>query len=525
MSSYSERYRTPSPLYPMKTCTTLERLLASWERLRELGIHGYRTSSSSPVSTWLVDIAWRERQTHRSPGRGTTCSPFVTQATAMAFSQTAEEPLRPLLADGTPLPFLFSQMANGVLRGENPAYRKVMAQYGATLADNEWPRPVIFFNMGFAVELNEMRRGDAVHIDWQNGGGHAVFCWDVHLNDRGEVDAFQYLSSNGKMADGGSGGGIAVGGTTDGSGGFIGARLGSPTEYFAARRPLFADHPNYVQEGTWVTWDPAVAQRPLGGLRGSPRRRAVLAKRVKAARFHGVEVGNIPLFAMGQGAAAAPVEPVARLESNKPIAVPHTPEHVSDMAAQTQALQERLHLLFSRGLVDADPGACDGKPGRHTTAAVAAFQRRYGLKADGVAGPATLAMLERVFRTETAGTTTPAGGVQGAAQAFAEARDWMDSAQLYFRHGAAQPGDFVELVLRGPELPTRPLKVSLHHGDAGVGATVSPPHTLVPVRGCARIQVQVPWSAGGSRLVARLCGTDLQTQAPLYVMPAREWVR
>lgn len=518
MSSYSERYRSPSPLFPGKTCTTLERLLASWERLRELGIHGYRTSRSAPVSTWLVDIAWRERQTHRSPGRGTTCSPFVTQATAMAFSESPSEPLRPLLADGTPLPFLFSQMANGVLRSDNPAYRKVMNEYGVTMADNEWPRPVIFFNMGYAVELTELRRGDAVHIDWQNGGGHAVFCWDVHLNERGEVDAFQYVSSNGKMANGGSGGGIAVGGTTDGSGGFIGARLGSPTEYFAARRPLFVDHPNYVTEGTWVTWDPAVAARPLGGLCGSARRRAVLAKRVKAARFHGVEVAGIPLFAMGQGEAAMDSEPA--------VEPPRATEHASDGLAQTAALQERLHLLFGHGLIDCDPGTCDGKAGRHTTAAVKAFQHRYGLKADGVAGPATLALIERVCRSATAqsGAPDPAAG-PAAAQSFASGGDFTDSAQLYFRHGVARPGEVVELILRGDALPHRPLAVTLHHSDAQGLPIESPLHTLMPVNGGARIHVRVPWGAGGSQLVARLRDADLETPAPLYVLPAREALR
>jgi len=516
MSSYSERYRSPSPLFPVPTRTTLERLLLSWERLRELGIHGYRTSRSSPVSTWLVDIAWRDRQTHRSPGRGTTCSPFVTQATAMAFSESPTEPLRPLLADGTLLPYVFSQMANGVLRSDNPAYRKVMAEYGVTLADNEWPRPVIFFNMGYAVELTQMRRGDAVHIDWQNGGGHAVFCWDVHLNERGEVDAFQYVSSNGKMADGGSGGGIAVGGTTDGSGGFIGARLGSPTEYFAARRPLFVDHPGYVQEGTWVTWDPAVAHRPLGGLRDGARRRAVLAKRVKAARLHGVDVAGIPLFAMGQGSAAEPSEPA--------VEPPRATEHASDGLAQTAALQERLHALFSRGLIDCDPGACDGKAGHRTTAAVKSFQHHNGLKADGIAGPATLALLERVFRSATAASGAP-DSAAAPAQAFASGGDFTDSAQLYFRHGAAQPGEVVELILRGDALPQRPLAVTLHHADPQGLPIESPLHTLVPVNGCARIHVRVPWGASGSQLIARLRDADLQTPAPLYVLPAREPLR
>src|SRR6267154_673422 len=48
------------------------------------------------------------------------------------------------------------------------------------------------------VPKTEMRRGDLVEITWNpDGGGHGVFCWDVHLDDRGEVDCFQILGSNG----------------------------------------------------------------------------------------------------------------------------------------------------------------------------------------------------------------------------------------------------------------------------------------------------------------------------------------
>ena len=101
-------------------------------------------------------------------------------------------------------------MTNGVLKHGVPAYERLLTEYGATLSDNTWPRSVIFFNLGRAVERTELRRGDCVHIEWMSGGGHAVFVWDVHQNERGEVDAFQYVSANGKMADGGSGGGIAV---------------------------------------------------------------------------------------------------------------------------------------------------------------------------------------------------------------------------------------------------------------------------------------------------------------------------
>jgi hypothetical protein len=342
-----------------------------------------------------------------------------------------------------------------------------------------------------------------------------VFCWDVHLNNRGEVDAFQYLSSNGKMADGGSGGGIAVGGTTDGTGGFIGARLGSPTEYFAQRRPLFSDHHHYVQHGSWVTWDPAVAQRPLDGLRGGPRRRPVLAKRVKAARFHGVDVTGIPLFAMGQGIDSAEAEPVEP---------PRATEHGSEGNVQTRALQERLQLLHSRGLLDVDPGPCDGKPGRHTVAAVAAFQRGCGLKVDGVAGPATLAMLERRFRSEVAATVPPAA-TAAAAEAFAEAPDWTECAQLYFRHGVARPGEMIELVLRGKQLPSGPLTVTLHHSDGRAVALDSPLPPIMPAADYGHIYLRAPWRATGEQIVARVAGADLQTPAPLYVIPTAELVR
>src|SRR5690242_11027511 len=100
MSRYSERYRTPSPLFPQQSPTSLSRILSSWETLRKLDIHGYRTSSAVPASTWLVKIAWADGRTSgRSTGRGTTCSPFTTQSVAMAYSKDDAEPYRPVLAD------------------------------------------------------------------------------------------------------------------------------------------------------------------------------------------------------------------------------------------------------------------------------------------------------------------------------------------------------------------------------------------------------------------------------------------
>ena len=61
---------------------------------------------------------------------------------------------------------------------------------------------VVALNLGKPVEPRKMRRGDVVGIDWQSGNGHATFCWNVHLNKNGEVDCFQFISSNGTAAGG-----------------------------------------------------------------------------------------------------------------------------------------------------------------------------------------------------------------------------------------------------------------------------------------------------------------------------------
>lgn len=530
-STYSERYRTPSPRFPQKTVTTLARLLASWERLRELDVHGYRTSKATPPSTWLVDIDWGDRSTHRSPGRGTTCSPFVAQASAMAFSAglVDAEPYAPRLSDGTHLPFLFSQLANGVLKAGVPAYERALAAVGATLADNEWPRPVIFFNMGHAVELTELRRGDCVHIDWLSGGGHAVFCWDVHLNERGEVDAFQYLSANGRMAGGGSGGGIAVGGTTDGSGGFIRrtdagaheAAAGQPS-YAAADPPLFRDSPRYVEEGRWVTWDPEVASRPLTGLRSKPKKRPLLVKRVKAARFHGVDVTAIPLYAMGQDEPGPLLLPA-------PGAVP-TSEPSSSMTAtapseEITALQQQLQLLARIGWIDPGPGKIDGKMGKRTHASLVAFQRAYGLPEDGEPSALVTERLRSVCESArdapAARAPAPAAGGPVSFGGDGSAESGASITHLYFRHGAGRPGEHVAIIARGCPLPSGPASFMLVEESGRVVATVEA--ELSGER--AAVEFVIPRQPPGARLSARLScagGAGLVTAAPLLVARAAQ---
>lgn len=544
MPSYSERYQTPSPLYPKPTATSLARLLGSWETLRTLDSDGYRTSAAAPPSTWLVDIGWEGRKTHRSPGRGTTCSPFTTQAIAICFSATDSEPYQPTLSDGRRLPFLFSQLTNGVLKHGVPAYERLLTEYGATLSDNTWPRSVIFFNLGRAVERTELRRGDCVHIEWMSGGGHAVFVWDVHTNERGEVDAFQYVSANGKMAAGGSGGGIAVGGTTDGRGGFIRCvqAAGEAPHYQAARTPLFQDDPGYVEHGLWVTWDPAVAARPLRGMRRSPARRPTLVKRILAARLFGISGREEAPYAMGEpetrattpsergvapvssplpGSAVStpPESPTGEPSSPTKGATPTTPTTPTPSEPDIALMQRQLHLLSQLEWIPHDPGTIDGKLGPHTARSLSAFQRAYGLEASGRPTALSLERLARIYQSalDDPRARLFAGSADPGGKSFAAPLDDepVAAVYLYFRHGAARAGDRISVIAHGA-LPASPFPLVLHDADSGEPLPDVAVLTAEPLGGRAVVTLTVPRVAPGTRLMVRALGK--RSDAPLRVV-------
>lgn len=513
--SYSERYRTPSPHYPTPSPTSLERLLASWEALRRLNIGGYRTSHAHPMSTWLVDIEWADGRSVRSPGMGTTCSPFVTQSVAMAYSPSEAEPLRPTLASGEPLSFLFSRAANGTL---SPAHKRLMDRHGMTMADNEWPRPVIFYNMGFAVDPTQLRRGDAVHIDWMSGGGHAVFCWDVHLNERGEVDAFQYVSSNGRIRINGTlegaGLGVSVGGTPSGSHGYICQSSAEPARYEVLRDPLFVDDERYVAEAAWVTWNPRLKLSDLAGCRVRPRGRLSYARVVKAARFHGVAAP--PPFAMG-GGEGAPIRAAA-----EPTAVAAPSDEL--------LLQKQLKLLHAIGWITPDPGEPDGKVGPRTKVAVRAFQSEYQLKPDGVAGKKTREKLREIYQAAclspagkeylATGTVTPRPSEE-ASVSFAGGALQGRIRDLYFRHGACPAGAEVELILEAEGLDEIPLPIYLR--DVRAEIRYETPAAFICRDGHATASLRLPEQAGAwppQQLVAGISSHGYETAIPLTVVRA-----
>src|SRR5882672_11104795 len=96
---YSESFKKPLPAFP-RTEVSLDKLIAAWEKLRELDIAGYRTSRGPGKSGFLVRIECADGSLGKSAGNGVTCSPFTATALMMALSD-GDPPYKPKLSDGT----------------------------------------------------------------------------------------------------------------------------------------------------------------------------------------------------------------------------------------------------------------------------------------------------------------------------------------------------------------------------------------------------------------------------------------
>jgi peptidoglycan hydrolase-like protein with peptidoglycan-binding domain len=119
--------------------------------------------------------------------KGTVCSPFTGTVIGIALDQDPKKYPRNDLGGDPYIP-----MFNG---GKDKL--DYAAFYGAQNADDCFVQAIVDWNLGDEIDPRGMRRGDAVQIDWYHGEGHAVFCWDVHLNKDGKVDCFQFLGANG----------------------------------------------------------------------------------------------------------------------------------------------------------------------------------------------------------------------------------------------------------------------------------------------------------------------------------------
>jgi len=576
------RFAEPSPLFP-KTETTLDRVIWSWEKLRETNTAGYRTSAGG--GPWVAEVNWKEKAAKLSKsggpsaGKGTACSPFTCNAIGLIFAAENAAPFTPKHSNGEGISQVLWWAGNGNLHKWGAKYQKSMGlvlKNASNGGDDGWPRAAIFFNLAYAIDPTEMRKGDLVKIEWipkvdpttgkKTYGGHAVYCWDVHLDNQGKVDAFQYISANGAMANGGNGAGISVGGVFGyySKNKFLERVKKDPPQWKVLKTPLFVDDDEYVSQGAWVTWRKDVHNINLqdGRMRAKPRQKhPVACEAVAAARFHGVRPPES--YAMGGNPVTQPTQVVnvspaqvnkAELEKDPKAVLTKNekPAKQETNAATTgqEALERRLKDLYELGEIDKDPGQPDAVNDPATQAAVKAFQGKHGLKADG---NATAATKKKVLEVHKKAIATPAGrkylttgvGVRdgGAAPAQAgpaqagPAQAGGDGGKggaakvtaLYWRHGSARPGEQVQvrLVAEGADGRTFPLKLkntkSGETRDAGAALTVA--------NGRANALVRLPAtapSAGQAAPNVRLAApTPLEyvviaeglgeTAAPLYV--------
>jgi peptidoglycan hydrolase-like protein with peptidoglycan-binding domain len=132
--------------------------------------------------------------------KGTTCSPFTGTVMALAFDpdypkDDTKTPYTPKFDGGKDLPFV-------------EFYRRNNNSHGVDA--------VVKYGLGREIPPQKMRRGDLLEINWQNKGGHSVFCWDVHLDGSdpdAKVDCFQIIGSNGS-AKKANGPGVTIHGCT-----------------------------------------------------------------------------------------------------------------------------------------------------------------------------------------------------------------------------------------------------------------------------------------------------------------------
>jgi peptidoglycan hydrolase-like protein with peptidoglycan-binding domain len=118
-----------------------------------------------------------------------------------------------------------------------------------------------------------------------------------------------------------------------------------------------------------------------------------------STRFAGVRSvrllveGGTPLGLFPGIVALYPLTAASVLAPDQPPPAEVEPEPTGLRSGATKAIQERLVEL---GFLA--PGAADGRPGPQTSTALLGFQKWAGLSRDGLAGPETLARLERAAR-------------------------------------------------------------------------------------------------------------------------------
>jgi hypothetical protein len=523
-----EKMFPPEEWPPPSTAPTggLPRMIQIWEKLRELNSGGYGGDRLVQVLKWS--------------GVGsrmvTSCSPFTGTAIGMMFDKDGgvDKPIwEPKYANGTkPLPALFYTHHNGDLHNLYPT-PEYLAKHKTKFPYTKWELDnsaisCAFWGLAYEIDPRDMRRGDMVGLHWNNNGGHATFCWDVHLNDEGYVDAFQYLSSNGN----GSGGiGVSVGGDP------VPNPIGKRGEKYFVKDTVFKDRDEYITRGTWNL----LPAKYLGGKKFDPTSFKLWPQivnwtgqyavgQVSVTRFYGFKPPENPhgkpiveieearrMYSLHKFEAPEPTQyptgtaekpggkkattkptPKSNPEPKKAVAPTEVKQTKDDAQGFQFWIETTLSTLFHAKWISKDPGEPDQVADAKSKAALEDFQAKFGFKpVDGIGSPEVRKLLKKALDDLNAGKPNPNDQNRKA-----------EIETFYFSPNAIDPGDSITVGVTGKNLDLiKKYEVTISDGKATEKASLS----MAPKANIASGSIRVPAKfAEGSTLALEIAGEGLK---------------
>jgi len=399
----------------------LPKLLRIWEYLRKLNTGGYGGGR-------LVSM----KNGPAKAGKGvTSCSPFTATAVYMALdprevdtgqAYSLDGPYDPQFDGGQALGPYFYYLHNGFSLESYKSNKSWKADFKRQYVDriprfdeafkfiNHSAGSIVAHNLGEPVETKKIRRGDLLGIDWHNNHGHAVFCWNVHLDAKGDVDCFQFVSSNG-TASGGAGITVFRYPYVDP------AYLDHQGSQYIQKKEMFSlavddpqAYPDYVKAPYWWFGVPGVKKGSIDlESFGVPAKLVQIAyadtldtsvHEIHAARLFGVTPPEPYLRAdgakpAGNGEPAKP-PPVATVKSKKGEAAPpakrdgpapgvataparkteKAPAPADPHPGQVEA-EKSLQALWQARWIEADPGQADEVNDKKSQAAIRDYQEKF----------------------------------------------------------------------------------------------------------------------------------------------------
>ena len=540
----------------------LDRMLRIWEASRDANTGGY--GSGTLFSVWGHHVS-----------TVTSCTPFTGTCIGMMFDPGSGESTttkyKPKYHNGQlDLPSAFYGLHNGFLfkdRSMGPAYLDAFKRNGwptCNPSDEEGQERLgfEFFNLAYRIDPRDMRRGDFVGIKWTNGDGHGTFCWDVHYDQAGAVDAFLFLSANCHPKKGGGveGEGVSVATLPGCASEFI-TRSGTT---YKKKGQLFKDDDKFAQYGMWVIVPPLTRTNiDIKTFKTTPSKKSWSfvdcaggfgPAELQVYRFWGFPPPESPHgklltpenreraqdLAKGHqpeskvtGAGKPPEGRITNISTNPvpkshpdPTSVP-SPKPAKQPKEQTlphqHFVEAALTKLHEAKWIDKSPGKLDFAHDSQTRDAVRDFQTKFDAKPiDGIPGPITRAALHKALADLYAGKPNPNKP---------DVKPKIE--RVYWKHNRVEPAGTAKMTIEGEHLDLmQAFELMLH--DAATGRTHAVKLPKVGDPGRASVDVAIPDAfVIGVAIVAELTGTHQGAQekksssVPLHVgkldQPPGDW--